>query len=94
MGIPDAALRARIAAALGKPADAALGARELAALTALDARAAGVTDLTGLQYAVHLAALDLGGNALVDLRALADLPALTVLNLDRTGADLWSLTHG
>ena len=93
VGIPDAALRARIAAALGKPADAALGARELAALTALDARAAGVTDLTGLQYAVHLAALDLGDNALVDLRTLADLPALTVLNLDRTGADLWSLAR-
>ena len=93
VGIPDAALRARIAAALGKPADAALGERELAALTALDARAAGVADLTGLQYAVHLAALDLGDNALVDLRALADLPALTVLNLDRTGADLWPLTR-
>ena len=93
VGIPDAGLRARIAAALGKPADAALGARELAALTALDARAAGVTDLTGLQYAVHLAALDLGDNALVDLRTLADLPALTVLNLDRTGADLWSLAR-
>ena len=52
-----------------------------------------MTDLTGLQYAVHLAALDLGDNALVDLRALADLPALTVLNLDRTGADLWSLAR-
>ena len=93
VGIPDAALRARIAAALGKPADAALGERELAALTALDARAAGVADLTGLQYAVHLAALDLGDNALVDLRALADLPALTVLNLDRTGADPRSLAR-
>ena len=93
VGIPDAALRARIAAALGKPADAALGERELAALTALDARAAGVTDLTGLEYAVHLTALDLGDNALVDLRTLADLPALTVLNLDRTGADPWSLAR-
>ena len=93
VGIPDAALRARIAAALGQPADAALGERELAALTALDARAAGVADLTGLQYAVHLAALDLGDNALVDLRALADLAALTVLNLDRTGADPRSLAR-
>ena len=93
VGIPDAALRGRIAAALGKPADAALGERELAALTALDARAAGVTDLTGLEYAVHLTALDLGDNALVDLRVLADLPALTVLNLDRTGADPWSLAR-
>ena len=93
VGIPDAALRARIAAALGRPADAALGERELAALTALDARAAGVADLTGLEYAVRLAALDLGDNALVDLRALADLPALTVLNLDRTGADLRPLAR-
>ena len=59
----------------------------------LDARAAGVTDLTGLRYAVHLAALDLGDNALVDLRALADLAALTVLNLDRTGADPRSLAR-
>ena len=86
--IADAYLRVRVAAALGKPADAVIGARELAALTSLDARGAGVTDLSGLENATHLTALDLGGNALVDLRPLAGLPSLQVLNLDGVAADL------
>ena len=86
--IADAALRARIAAALGKPVDAVVGERELAALTSLDARGAGVADLAGLEYAVNLMALDIGANPLADLRSLAALPALEVLILDGVAADL------
>ena len=89
VSIPDAALRARVAAALGKPGDAVIGERELAALASLDARGAGVSDLTGLEYAAHLRALDLGGNAVVDLGPLAALASLEVLNLDGAAADLW-----
>ena len=86
--IPDAALRARVAAALGKPGDAVIGERELAALASLDARGAGVSDLSGLEYAAHLTTLDLGGNAVGDLGPLAALATLEVLNLDGAAADL------
>ena len=60
VSIPDAGLRARIAAALGKAPDAPLGARELLALESLDARGAGIADLTGLGHAANLVAIDLG----------------------------------
>ena len=89
--IADPALRGRIAAALGKGPDEALGARELAALTALDARGAGIASLDGLAAAANLEALDLGLNPVEDLRALASLPRLKALNLDGTSADLWQL---
>ncbi len=89
--IPDPALRAALAAALGKPPDSPVGARELAALESLDARAAGITDLSGLEHAVRLTALDLSGNPLADLRALASLPRLADLRLDATGAEPWDV---
>ena len=87
----DPAVHARVAAALGRPSDAVIGELELAALTSLDARASGVTSLSGLEYAISLVALDLGTNAVVDLRPLMALPALEVLNLDGTTADLQPL---
>ena len=89
--IPDPGLRARIAVALGKAPGAVVGVNELASLTALNARGAGIADLSGLEGAANLEALDLGGNPLADLRALARLPKLAVLNLDGTGADAWAV---
>ena len=89
--IPDPGLRARIAAALGKDGDAVIGIHELAALEALNARGAGVADLSGLEGAVNLEALDLGNNPVADLRVLSRLPRLRVLNLDGTGADPWAI---
>ena len=91
VSIPDAGLRARIAAALGKAPDAPLGARELLALESLDARGAGIADLTGLGHAANLVAIDLGHNPLADLRPLAGLANLDALNLDATGADPWAV---
>ncbi len=69
-----------------------IGANELAALTVLDARDAGVADLAGLERAVNLEGLDLGLNPLVDLRVLESLPALESLNLDGAVSDPWALT--
>ncbi len=89
--IPDPALRAALAAALGKPPHSALGANELAALESLEARATGIADLSGLEHAVRLTALDLSGNPLADLRALASLPRLADLRLDATGAQPWDV---
>ena len=91
VSIPDAGLRGRVAAALGKAADAPIGAHELLALESLDARGAGVADLAGLEHAANLVAIDLGENPLVDLRPLAALAQLEALNLDATGADAWAV---
>ena len=91
VSIPDAGLRARVGAALGKAPGDAIGANELAALAALDARGAGVRDLAGLEHAVNLEGLDLGLNPLADVRALESLPALRTLNLDGTFVDPWAL---
>ena len=67
--IPDAALRARVEAALGKAPGEPVSAAEFA----------------GLEGAAGLKRLDLGGNPLADLRALA------ALNLDGARPDLWEL---
>ena len=91
VSIPDAGLRGRLAAALGKAPDAPLGAHELLALESLDARGAGIADLTGLEHAANLVAVDLGRNPLTDLRPLAGLANLEALNLDATGADPWAV---
>ncbi len=92
VSLPDAGLRLRIGAALGKAPGAVIGVHELAALTVLDARDAGVRDLTGLEQAVNLEGLDLGLNAIADLRPLGSLPALGSLNLDGAVSDPWVLS--
>ena len=89
--IRDPALRAGIAAALGKKSGEALGTAELAGLEALTVRGAGVNDLAGLETAVNLKELDLGFNPLADLSPLALLPKLESLNLDGASADLRAL---
>ena len=82
--VADPALRAAIAAALGKVPGEAVSADELAGLKALAARNGRIRDLSGLERATSLEELDLGFNPLDDLRVLALLPALESLNLDGT----------
>ena len=89
--LPDAALRGRIEAALGKAPGEAIGTREMAALEVLNARGAGVLDLAGLEHAVNLESLDLGLNQVEDIRPLEALVKLTRLNLDGTAVDAWSV---
>ena len=90
--VPDDALRAAIAAALGKP-DAALTELDMAALHGLDAPAAGVADLTGIEFALNLRALRLPGNRLANFAPLASLVSLATLDLRDTGfADLSALS--
>ena len=86
--IPDPALLAGIAAALGKAGGEAVSEAELAGMETLRVRGGEVEDLTGLEGAVGLLELDLGFNPLADLRPLALLPALESLNLDGTSVDL------
>ena len=92
VAIPDPGLRARVLVALGKGPDDTVGARELAALEVLDARDAGVESLVGLEHAVNLEGIDLGHNAVADLRPLASLAGLRRLNLDGAAPDLWGVS--
>ena len=86
--MPDAALRGAVAAALGLGPGDALGVNALASLRALNVRGAGVADLTGLDYAVNLEALDLGRNPVTELWTLGLLPRLRTLNLHGAARDL------
>ena len=89
--IADPALRATIGAALNKAPGETVSPRDLAGLEELAARNAGIRDLSGLERAVSLKALDLGFNPLADLRPLAALRALESLNLDGAATDLQAL---
>jgi len=78
--IPDAGLRAALGEALGKPVTtgfdgrpvmrAPIFASDLAELTRLDLGSRGITELTGLEYAINLRALNLTGNPVADIAEL------------------------
>ena len=51
---------------------------DMASLEELHAYQSGITDLTGLEYAVNLRTLYLGGNQISDITALASLTGLQV----------------
>ena len=80
--IPDANLRAAIAAALDKASDATITKGEMTTLVRLDASDAGISDLTGLEFATNLTDLGLDHNNITDISALAGLTNLTSLGLD------------
>ncbi len=92
---PDVNLAAAIRDALGLPAGAPITSHAMLNLTMLDAPGRGITDLTGLEYAINLTWLHLGyvdavvdgepfTNPISDLSALAALTQLTELYLDYT----------
>ena len=79
--IPDPNLRAAIATTLGQPSSAPIFWRNMETLTNIDARAASISNLTGLELAINLKALDLGNNDISDISPVAGLTKLTNLNL-------------
>ena len=89
--IADEALHGAIAGALGLGPEEAVGMNAMERIRSLNLRGAGIVDLTGLEYAVNLQALDLGLNPIRDPWMLSLLPRLTVLNLDGAVSDLSSL---
>ena len=81
--IPDAKLRAAIVAALGKARGATITKAEMETLTTnLETRNAGISDLTGLEFATNLRVLDLAGHNLTDISALSGLTNLVWLSLN------------
>ena len=81
VSMPDANLRAAVAAELGKASGEPITEADMATLTSLRAVAAGIDDLTGLESAVNLTKLYLNSNAIADLNPLAGLTALEALDL-------------
>ena len=90
--IRDTNLRVKITETLGKPRGIRLTAGDLMALTQLDVRNANIRDLTGLEHAHNLRALNLGSeyiqeqgevnsNKVSDFSPLFDLTQLTRLDL-------------
>ena len=79
--IPDLNLRAAVEAALGKAAGDTITTNDMANLTHLEAKEAGIRDLTGLEHATKLTRLKLGDNAITDISVLAGLTNLTELSL-------------
>ena len=71
--IPDVNLRAGIAGALGKSANAPITVGEMEGLEELYIRNRGIRDLTGLQFAINLRRLNLDDNEFSDLSPLAGL---------------------
>ena len=79
VNIPDAALRTRLLAALGKSAGDTITRSDMAGLTSFAAENSGIADLTGLEFATSLTSLLLLQNAIQDVSALGSLESLTVL---------------
>lgn len=82
VSVPDANLRAAINAALGRGALDTLERGELAQLTTLSATNRSIDDLTGLEWAVNLATLDVRNNNITSTAPVDDLPQLVTLLVD------------
>ncbi len=80
--IPDSNLRAAVAEALGKSANATITVEEMGGLKELDMRRSNIRDLTGIQFATNLSRLFLWHNQISDLSPLAGLTELRELWTD------------
>ncbi len=77
-----------------KNRERAITADDMARLIELNAAAWGITDLSGLEYAVNLQSFDLGENQISDISPLADLVNLEKLALWRNRiSDLSPIMH-
>ena len=79
--VPDPNLKQAIREALQLPEGIFITQLVMLQLTQLRATDIGITDLTGLEYAINLDTLDLGNNGIRDVRPLAGLIALSHLSL-------------
>lgn len=79
--IPDANLRTKIEAALGKNSGEPITPEEMKTLTRLEAHKANITDLTGLEHATGLEVLQLYDNQISDISPLSNLMKLRQLDI-------------
>ena len=82
VNIPDPVLRTNIERELRKTKNAPITQEDLARLVRINLFHTGtIQDLTGLEFAINLTALNLAGNRVSDISPLAQLINLTELNL-------------
>ncbi len=77
----DETLQEAVRQTLGLAEDVPIRASTLEALGQLEAKNAGITSLVGLEHAINLTALYVGGNEIGDLAPLAALERLSFLDL-------------
>ena len=92
--IPDSNLRAAVASALGMTSVVRIDPAEMETLTDLDASGVEISNLTGLELATNLAALNLKNNRILDISPLSRLTNLTSLSLaNNTISDISPLSR-
>ena len=79
--IPNRHLRTAIERIIRVASGTPIVPSQMETFTRLEARNAGINDLTGLEHAIHLKALVLGGNSVSDLSPLVGLTQLEELDL-------------
>ena len=79
--MPDPALREAVREALELPAGVPLTKDHIRDLDIFIAEGRGISDLTGLEFAINLREVNLGDNSITDLRPLANLIHLEELDL-------------
>ena len=79
--MPDPALREAVGETLELPAGVPLTKNHMRDLDIFIAEGRGISDLTGLEFAINLRELNLGDNSIKDVRPLANLIHLEELNL-------------
>jgi len=93
--MPDPVLRQAVRNALGLPTAVPLTKERIARLRFLDGNHNGISDLTGLEYAINLKELHLGGaeNRIASIRSISELTQLTELHIwgDDTPLDIGPL---
>ena len=82
----DGRLGREVTQALGNPVGTPVTLAQLSGLTVLEARNVGISNLAGLDLAEGLEALDVAGNAISDVAALAGLTELDRLDLSSNNA--------
>ena len=94
VAIPDPNLRAVVEENLGVAPGAPITVAEMASVTELYAYNAGISDLTGLEFATNLTELFLWNNNITDISPLEGLPNLTGLGLGRNSITDISVLSG
>ena len=92
--MPDVALRSAVREALELPVGVPLTKEHIRDLDILIAEGRGISDLTGLEFAINLRELNLGDNSITDLRPLANLIHLEELGLPENRISDISLLAG
>ena len=81
VAIPDSNLRTKLEAAAGKAAGETITQLDMAKQEALDLFGSDIANLTGLEYAVNVLALNLSRNSIAEVTPIGTLTALRLLDI-------------